>query len=184
MRIEEEIAAIMKSKNNELIKKIISVFSKEKLANLNIKDGLNILPYYVRENNLEIVEYLIEKGCNIHRLDRTGDNLFYEICESDDENMELFQYLLEKGVDVHHTSYEGNTPLIWAAFYEKWNFVVRILEEGVDSSKKNDCGNTFGFYLSEKGNAGWISYFLENENLFTPEEVKLLKTKRLELIMK
>lgn len=184
MLIEEKIEDIVFGKDNEMIKKVISIFPTEVLEDLEVGGNWSILEYYVREGNLEIVDFLIQKGCNIHRLDKEKDNLFYAICSSNYENMELFQYLLEKGVDVHHISESGATPFIWTAYFRKWKFASKMIKEGVDTSHRTESGKTFGIHLSEKGDTKWISYFLDIENLFTPEETKMLKAKRIELMMK
>jgi len=82
----------------------------------------------VREDNLEKVEELIEKGADIHSEENYALVLAIENC-----HLEIFDLLVKKGADIH----TGKDKIVYLAAKNKVEFYELLLQKGVDINAHN-----------------------------------------------
>ena len=79
-------------------------------------------------------------GIPVHAftVDSMGNNMLdYAITNG---NAEVVKYLLEIGVDVNGAGEFGNTPLMTATSFGKYDLACYLLSAGGDGNKRNDDG--------------------------------------------
>jgi ankyrin repeat protein len=75
---------------------------------------------------------------NAFSVDSCGNNMLdYAVTNSD---IDVIKYLVEEGVDVNNSGENGDTPLITAAYFEKYKICCYLLMMGADGRKENNNG--------------------------------------------
>lgn len=118
---------------------------------INIKDrnGLTALHHACKNNNLEMVEFLLEKGANVHAINRASQTPLYEAITN--KNIEIIKLLLEYGSDINHKDEEcGQTPLLHAYLQHRddlnsldentMRLIGFLLDNGADSTIEDAYG--------------------------------------------
>lgn len=91
----------------EKVKSII--FKDPDELNKRTSGGSTLLHFASRGGNLELVNYIIEKGGDIHIRNKKKDTILHLAVESD--NKELVEYLILQGLDVDAKNSRGETPI-------------------------------------------------------------------------
>ncbi|HNZ53461.1 MAG TPA: ankyrin repeat domain-containing protein [bacterium] len=99
-------------------------FGRHKYADWN--DG----PY---ESVLELIDYLIENGADVHRRDRDGNTALYFACGVE----ERMERILNAGADINYKNNKGETPLIEAARLNYPITTEQLLKLGADPRIKD-----------------------------------------------
>ena len=92
-----------------------------------------MLHYAVRYGNLEVTQYLIEQGADIHAREKRGWNILHLAARNG--QAEKARLLLENGIDVHECQTSGWNSLHLAVRYDK-DFLDR---RSSFKSKLNSC---------------------------------------------
>lgn len=92
-----------------------------------------------KNSRLDLVEFLLDKGCDINQRDTVYGNtaLFYAIENGD---IEIAACLLENGADLSVKNDDGELPLIYAIKTHSHNIVKLLVESGADINQKNSSG--------------------------------------------
>lgn len=90
-------------------------------------------------SRLDLVEFLLDKGCDINQKDTVCGNtaIFYAIENGDSE---IVAYLLKNGADLSIKNDDGETPLIYAIKTHSHNIVKLLIDNGADINQKNSSG--------------------------------------------
>ena len=135
------------------------------LAKFLVEHGALIKEYHlldaVKNNNKNIIKYLIENGANVNAKDADGNTPLLLVCNPSmgfSVDFDLVKYLVENGADVNARNNEGDTPLLLLMSpVGTTKLVEYLIENGADVNVKNNNGKS-------------LSYFIEDP--YTPREVR------------
>ena len=106
----------------------------------NIFKDIPDYPAYLKKR-LDITDFLLKHGADIHQKDERGNNLLFIAVWKD--NPQLLEYLISKGIDVNEANNHGQTPLMKAAKSENGIEMIKILlKHGADKTIKDKDGRT------------------------------------------
>lgn len=91
------------------------------------KDGRTSLYMAFMEKDLELAKYLIEKGADIQKSNKSGTRVFDMLLRIGD--MELIEEFISKGCELNYKNSKNVTTLHWAASSNNIELVKRILTE-------------------------------------------------------
>ena len=95
----------------------------------------------VATNTLDIVNYLIDSGADIHATNGEGKTTLMVATTSN--TAEVVERLVQKGVDINAKDYEGLTALMDAAMRPMLPEVLeKLIKAGADINASNSNGNT------------------------------------------
>lgn len=98
-------------------------------------DGVTALAYSVRDDNLEVVRYLVAKGANLNVKGSYKETLMHQLVGTDDAK--VFNYLVESGADINQTNDSGNSPLYYAAWFGRLDYVTTLVRHGANITKQD-----------------------------------------------
>lgn len=105
---------------------------KDHLINLKDKDGLTPLHYAAMSGEADVIEWLLEKGCNPNLLTRDGKSaLTYAAMAGKPSIVELLLKKSQKGT-LNHADKNGYTPLHYAAVADSLATSKLLVEHGAD----------------------------------------------------
>ena len=106
-----------------------------------IREGDAALHVASRKGNLQIVQYLLEKGANIEAKVQgfnAGRTPLGLACEKG--NLQIVQYLLEKGANIEAKDKDQKTPLHVASLYGRTDVVKYLVSKRAHKTAKNKSG--------------------------------------------
>jgi ankyrin repeat protein len=108
-------------------------------------------------DKVELIEFLVEQGADLHRRDEHGRHLIHFACLLDCQD--VVKYLIDQPLDLGLTDMVGNTPLHYAVLGAK-SEMCRLL---LDSGARWDTYNTLGAApLHPIGNLETLKVFVEH----------------------
>lgn len=132
-------------------------------ADLHSKDknnlyGITALNYASGAGKHQMVQFLIDKGANVHDKDEYGYTALH-VASMNGKN-EVVQLLIEKGADVHAKDQYGYTALHVAGMDGKHEVVQCLIEKGANVHSKNNKGHTALDLASHNGNEQIVNMLL------------------------
>ena len=94
----------------------------------------------IRENKIDKVLELIEKGADIEARNKGGWTPLHIACSYGKTETALM--LIEKGADIGARNNGGSTPLHYACAYGKTETALILIEKGADIEARNNGGET------------------------------------------
>ncbi len=140
----------------ELLSKLVSI-DKNLLKEKNEQEQ-NALQVAVINDNVEIAQWLIEKGVSLEEKDILGNTSFHIIATS---NLVSFKNLIEEHYDGNILNLEEDTPLIEASKVGH-DEIVSMLVKYDNINHQNKLGKTALMYASEYGYANTVKVLLAN----------------------
>jgi len=127
--------------SNSELKKYCSKEIKDINLNETIPDfDVTPLTFACKNNNENIVRWLIENGADVNKENKDGNTSLIEACYYGNDN--IIKLLIENGADVNKENKYNNTPLIKACEKGYENIVRLLIENGADVNKENKHGDT------------------------------------------
>ncbi len=166
--LKSELSDAANDGDLETVKKILS---KPIHPDINDEDeGLTPLEWAADDGHLDVVEYLLQQGADLHHKDKEGrTSLMWAISGCNDNIIKLF---IEKGVDVFAQTTKGESAITMAANRGQLNTVQRLLEAGVPIDTKDAEGNT-PLMLALPYHTDLMEYLVENgADVFTQNNKK------------
>ena len=120
----------------------------DKCVNIDYEDidGMRLIHYACRDNRLDMVKYLVQRGANIidRYIDNYGSNYpIHCACINGDKALELVKYLVEHGADVNCTDYAWWCPIHYACSrHNAMELVKYLVAHGADVN----CDDNEGCY--------------------------------------
>lgn len=105
----------MKNEFNSISKKIVDTD-----INMQNKYGWSLLHIAIRNDNMEVFNYLMEKGADINVVDGVGWTPLMEAVM--DDRVEFFKILLEKGADTGVSNQRGATAAMLIQKFGRTDF--------------------------------------------------------------
>ncbi|KTD42011.1 ankyrin repeat domain-containing protein [Legionella parisiensis] len=124
--------------NNQL--EALKFFPEEFIAEVTDNQGNTPLMLAAARGNLKIIEYLIEKGCDLHRKNNIGENAAFFAAENG--QLDTLEFLDKLGADLIAVNDKGENALTLAARNGHLACVSYLLEHGVPIDLKNNQGKT------------------------------------------
>ncbi len=118
-----------------------------------------------KENQVEIIEYLIEKGADIYSKSKYGGWTAL-ILASQNGHKDIIQFLLSDagGADINAQNNYGYTALIVASRYGHKDIVKLLLQGGANINAKDNIGYTALKWASMIGHEDIVKLLLDSQN--------------------
>ena len=151
---------------------IIKILLSSKLANINVKDSRGATMFHYSFNIItpDIANMLINYGANLNI--KTYENETYLHAASGTDFIDIAKILLntkktkKSKLDYMNSLTKGGlTALHYAAFYNKLDMVIFLLDNGADIKMRNLEGQSAGDIARENGYTDIALYLAERENL-------------------
>jgi ankyrin repeat protein len=147
----------------EIVKYILSL---PNFTSIDTQDynGYSALYYAIIREHPNIVKLLVEKGCQIEL--RDNRHYYTPLTQSMfPPQIEVFKYLLSKGANPNARTMYGLTPYIWAALFNKIDYMDLLIQAKADIELKSDDGLNALLYCMKKGkivNLPTLIHILDN----------------------
>lgn len=111
------------------------------------------LQWAAAAGNLELVNYLIEKGSDIHYKDSHGDGVVVYAAGVGNKNTAIYDLFFAKGIDPKATYENGATLIMFAIANDKdLSLTNYFISKGVSLETKDEHGRTAADYAAKLGN--------------------------------
>jgi len=110
--------------------------------------------------DIEMVNYLIQKGADVNKVDKYGNSPLLASCEH--QYLKLAKYLIECGADINHPNNNGNTPLHINYSHNCQDFIEYLIDHVKDINILNMKGNTPLHIACCNGNLKTVKYLIKN----------------------
>ena len=130
---------------------------------LTIRDKTGRSPYLFAgfSGSVELVKFLISRGCVVMDKDNYGHTVLHYAC--DKGKLELAQYLVEKYQDfLTIRDNTGHSPYLVAGFSGSVELVKFLISHGCDVMDKDSVGRTVLHYACDKGKLELAQYLVEH----------------------
>ncbi|XP_046643175.1 serine/threonine-protein phosphatase 6 regulatory ankyrin repeat subunit B-like [Daphnia pulicaria] len=136
--------AARKMNGNEIMDLLLA-HSKVKVDDVDGK-GQTALHIAAYEPNVNVVEYLINKGANLNAVDKRGWSPLH-VAAKERDGIPIIDLLLEakkvKGIgDVNDQNKQGRTALHYAAAYSNEITAEHLIKKGANVNRRNNNGDT------------------------------------------
>ncbi|KAG4095964.1 ankyrin repeat-containing domain protein [Neocallimastix lanati (nom. inval.)] len=131
--------------------------------------------YAVKNKYIQLTEYLLENGADVHYTNKNGEYPLIVACYEriSKKKLVITQMLIDHGADVnkianiaknisyfYEIKYYSGTPLIYAIDRGSFDLVKLLVENGADVNKKNEDNNTPLYYSIYNKKPKIIEYLL------------------------
>ena len=140
----------------------IQFFIEEGKVNVSstTSDGETPLLLASKEDNEEVIEYLIGKGANVNEADKDGKSPLWVASKYD--NVNAMRMLIKNDADVEQANHVGGRPIHIAAFKGFLNAVKLLIEEGnADVNAETDKGLTALALARHEHHRNVVNYLIE-----------------------
>jgi len=178
----------VQDENINIVKELIEEYDVD--INEISDNGDTSLIYSVKNENMEMIEFLIENGANPNQEDDFGRTPISYAVEKENllilkylidhgaefditsnkillfaiklGNLEIMQYLIDAGVDINKCSNHGTTPLIFTIEQGNDELVEFLIDNGADANERDYYGHTPLIKSIVIGNVTLVNYLLEH----------------------
>ena len=119
----------------------------------------NYLFYAIQPNNIEIIQFLLDKGCDPNCSNKEGEFVIHKAYECDFEYVKL---LIKYKAFVNPQNNEGNTILHLSVINNKYNYAGYLLEHGADPNVQNNDYFTPLHYACQNNNYNLVRLLLDH----------------------
>lgn len=144
------VIAINNKANTEIIKFLIE--QEGNSVDKKTHHSRIYLQWAAAAGNLELVNYLISKGSDVHYKDSHGDDVITYAASAGNKNLAVFDALIKAGANPKVKNEEG-TNLIMAAIANDSDLSVTnyLISKGVSLTEKDQFGRTIADYSTKLG---------------------------------
>ena len=131
---------------------------------LAIRDETGKSPFLLTgfSGSVEIVKYLISRGCDAYDKDNDGDTVLHIACSRG--KLELVQYLVENYPDMLYISDKtGQSPFLLTGFSGSVELVKYLISKGCDVYDKTISGRTVLYHACQEGKIELVQCLVEND---------------------
>ena len=115
--------------------------------------------YNIKENERELLLYLINRGIDINSYDHQKETLLIHTSRNGD--FDTTKLLIENGADVNHFDNNSDTALLWASYSNHLNIVKLLIDNGADVNHLYCDGRNAIMWASKRGNLDIVEYLSE-----------------------
>ena len=134
----------------------ISDFLKKHEAPIHYQDlsGQTFLHHAVLNKNIEVIDFLIKQGIDIHAKNHEGQDALFLASGRSRNAVTIMNRLLSAGADIHTTDNSKNSLLHNAASWGLVENALFLLKEGIETNLKNSNGQTAMALAREEDDRG------------------------------
>ncbi|XP_074657628.1 transient receptor potential cation channel subfamily A member 1-like [Tubulanus polymorphus] len=136
---------------------------KAQRLNMNIKtiNGDTPLKCAIESHQLEVVEALLEKGCNVDEKDCAGMTGLMVACEQGSHSLALCRAIVKNGCCLDLVDNQGMTALHRASYCGHEQICQMILDNGSQALNKQDKNGRSPLYLAtSRGHTDVVEYLI------------------------
>ena len=142
--------------------------------NLKSSNGFTAFHFAAKYGSVQLLQYLLINGGNLHAVDTFNGNLVSWACEGN--KLDVVKFLDTKGVSLHIISTQGWNLLHIAVVCANIEMIEYLLENNVlpkhlDNNGRNPLSLAYETYREDA-----IKLFLRNENYLIPYNIGLIGT--------
>ena len=143
---------------NNFFKELLAKSPEIDLA-IDIKEGYNLLNICVNHKNMDLTEFLINKGVDINT--KSKENATHLITACNSCAFEMVSLLIKMGADVNMVGANGNTALKASVVRYSKKITSYLLENGADVDQINLAGQTALFSAAANGDLEVLTTLLK-----------------------
>lgn len=129
----------------------------------------NVFHYLARKpKQLEIIQYLLEKGTNAEQVDKFGNNPLMNAAQAKD--IDVVKLFIQQTKDVNHSNLKKETALMLASQYSSVEIVDLLLQSAANPALISKSGNCI-YYLIQSYRANNSEEFDKKWNLLLEKGV-------------
>lgn len=153
--------AIIEKNSNEIVKYLIS--KEGNGVNKLTHDGRTYIFWAMYRNNLQLMEYLFDKGARLNIIDSHGYSLINFGAVTGQTNIDLYRFCIENGVDVKtQLNNVGANPLLLVSSFLKNDSLLNYFTSlGIDINDCDNEGNGIFNYTAKKGNQEMMNLLIQ-----------------------
>ncbi len=145
------VMAINNKAANDIIKFLIE--QKGNSVDKKTHHSRTYLQWAAASGNLEIVNYLLAKGSDVHYKDSHGSDVIAYAAEGGNTNTAVYDALIKAGADVKTRHEDGATLMMFTmANDEDFKMVDYFTSKGLSIKDKDQYGRTLADYAARLGN--------------------------------
>ncbi|XP_065221925.1 uncharacterized protein LOC135846641 [Planococcus citri] len=121
----------------------VKILLQHKPTDMNVKGNFNdwtLLHYASEKDNLEMVEYLVSKGCNIRAKSSSSEKPIHIAAR--EGLKDIVEFFLSKGLKVDGRGMQNKTVLHYASSKNGSQVVKFLISKGADVNVRDDVGIT------------------------------------------
>ena len=130
---------------------------------LTIRDKTGQSPFILTgfSGSVELVKYLISRGCDVYDKDSSGRTVLHHACQ--EGKLELVQYLVDNYSEMLTIRYKtGISPFLQTGFSGSVELVKYLISRGCDVYDKDSSGRTVLHHACDKGKLELVQYLVDN----------------------
>ena len=153
--------ALIEKVDNETIKHLLS--KEGNGANKLTHDGRTYIFWAVYKDNLELMNYLVEKGAKTDVIDSHGYSVLNFAAVTGQTNTKLYDFLIKHGANPEaEKNHDGaNALLLVAPFLKDENLVSYFLSQNGDINTSDIDGNGIFNYAAKGGNLKMLQWLID-----------------------
>lgn len=156
--------ALHMAQNVEIAKLLLKAGADKKL-----KNRLLDTPVWgaVSRGKADVVQYFLEKGCNVNAIDSFGNSMLFRAVLL--ENESVVSALIQNHANLDIKSYDGITPLILSVLKKHNRMTGTLLKAGANAHLADNKGNTPLIHALYTSNAPAVKMLLQygaNPNVY------------------
>ncbi len=154
--------ALIEKVDNATIKHLLT--KKGNDVNKLTHDGRTYIFWAAYRNNLEMMQFLIDKGAKTDIIDSHGYSLLNFAAVTGQANTILYDFCIKHEANViTEKNHDGaNALLLVAPFITKYTLVNYFVSKGIDLNSTDDNGNGIFSYAAKKGNIDFMNMLIKN----------------------
>ncbi|WP_299609384.1 ankyrin repeat domain-containing protein [uncultured Aquimarina sp.] len=153
--------ALIEKVDNTTIKYLLT--KKGNDVNKKTHDGRTYIFWAIYRDNLEMMQYLLDKGARTDFIDSHGYSVLNFGAVTGQTNTKLYDFCIANGADpLKEKSNDGANPMLLVApFLEDDTLITYFLDKGIDLHSKDDKGNGIFNYAAKKGNKKLLDLLIQ-----------------------
>lgn len=129
---------------------------------LEARNSDNLTPLHLASSsgNKPIVQFLIDRGADLHAGDNEGSNALHHAAGNG--HMDIIQLLIDKGADLNIKDKNGMTALHFTAIRNHLGCGEFLIKQRADVNAQENNGRTSLFFTARNGNINFCRLLIEN----------------------
>ncbi|MDH7446954.1 ankyrin repeat domain-containing protein [Aquimarina sp. 2201CG14-23] len=153
--------ALLEKVDNQTIKYLLT--KKGNGVNKKTHDGRTYIFWAAYRDNLEMMQYLFDKGAKTDVIDSHGYSLLNFIAVTGQQNIQLYNFCISNGANLlTEINNDGaNALLLVAPFLKNDKLIEFFVSKGVDLHSQDNYGNGIFNYAAKKGNINVLNLLIK-----------------------
>ena len=153
--------ALIEKVDNKTIKHLLS--KEGNGVNKLTHDGRTYIFWAAYKDNLEMMQYLVDKGAKTDIIDSHGYSVMNFAATTGQLNQKLYDFCIQHGADPkNEKNHDGaNALLLVAPFVKEVSLINYFVSKGIDMGSTDKNGNGIFNYAAKAGNIKLMNYLIK-----------------------